>query len=56
MRLQTPQKIAHIIYFGIDTTAGRDDEAFGFAIGRLYFGLYNRVLHIGFVDRNGCLP
>lgn len=43
-------------YFGVDTKAGKDDEQFGIGIGKLYVGLYNSVLHIGFTDHNGCLP
>ena len=43
-------------YFGINTRAGKDDEQFGIGVFKLYVGLYNNVLHIGFTDHNGCLP
>ncbi len=56
MRFATPQQFAAIFYFGVDTKAGKDDEQFGLAIGRLYAGLYNNVLSIGILDANGCLP
>ena len=43
-------------YFGVDTKAGKDDEQFGIGVFKLYVGLYNNVLHIGFTDQHGCLP
>ncbi len=43
-------------YFGINTKASAGDEQFGIGIGKLYVGLYNNVLHIGFTDEHGCLP
>ena len=45
-----------LFYFGINTKAGKDDEQFGVAVGKLYVGLYNNVVHIGLTDHNGCLP
>jgi hypothetical protein len=40
MKLQTPDFIAPLFYFSINTKRYSDDEFFGIAIGRIYLGFY----------------
>ena len=56
MKLKTPCKIEHIFYLAINTRAPQNEEQFGISIWRLYAGLYNNVLSVGWLDEEGCLP
>lgn len=56
MKLQTPHRIERICYIGINTNAPQGEEQFGISVGRLYAGVYNNVLSIGWLDKEGCLP
>lgn len=56
MKLRTPLSIEQAFYAAINTNAPQDEEQFGLSVWRLYAGVYNKVLHVGLVDKEGCLP